>query len=210
MAVGLTIDAKELLNGAKLFDAIAKKLPSKIHDILNANAEDIVTRAKNDAPADRGDLRKYISFKSVKLAEIHITCNVPYAAYIEFGTGRYAAQQVSKYPGEYQKFAAQYRTGNRQFPPIKLIMEWVIRKGIVATYDIRSRNIKTRAGRRIGTGKSKAEQKRAAQMAYVIARSIFMNGIHPHPFMIPAFIDQQLKIIKDFKILLEKLKNLNV
>ncbi len=203
MAVGLTIDAKELLNGAKLFDAIAKKLPGKIHDILNANAEDIVTKAKNDAPADRGDLRKYISFKSIKLAEIHITCNVPYAAYIEFGTGRYAAQTVSKYPAEYQKFAAQYRTGNRQFPPIKLIMEWVIRKGLVATF-----NVKTR--KRVGTGKSKAEQERASQMAYVIARSIFINGVHPHPFMIPALIDQTPKIIKDFKILLEKLKNLNV
>ena len=132
----------------------------------NANAATIVTRAKNDAPADRGDIKKYISATNDKPLEKHISCRVPYAAYIEFGTGRYAAQQVSQYPTEYRTFAAQFQKG-RRWPPIKLIMEWILRKGIVATF-----NIKTR--KRVGKGKSKAEQQRAAQMAYVIARAIFI------------------------------------
>lgn len=199
MAKGLYIDARQLTRGVKMFERLTKEMPNRISDVLNANASDIVTRAKNEAPADRGDLKKYISATNNHLLEKHISCLVPYAAYIEFGTGRYAAQTVSQYPSELQKFAAQFRTGNKAFPPLKLITEWILRQGIVATYSVKTR-------KRVGTGKSKAERQRAAQMAYVIARSIFINGVHPHPFLIPALIDQQPKIVKDMARLLSKLK----
>ena len=179
MAKGLYIDARQLVKGAKAMERLTAKFPDIVSDILNDNAEAIVLRAKRDAPADRGDLRKGISFTNDKQLEKHITSRAPYSAYVEFGTGKYAAQEVSKYPPAYQTFAAQYRGGKK--PSIKgllfILMEWFERVGI-----------------------------KDKQHRYFIAKNIFINGIHPHPFLIPALIDQQKEIIKDFQNALKQLK----
>jgi len=197
MPQGLYIDARQLTKGAKAFEQLTKQLPGRVSDVLNASAKEIVRVAKRNAPADRSDLKKGIESTNTDPLEKHITSRAPYSAYIEFGTGKYAAQYVGSLPADYQTFAAQFKKG-RRWPPIDLIKEWILRKGIVATFSIKTH-------RRVGTGKSKSEQERAAQMAFVIARSIFINGVHPHPFMIPALINQQPKLIKDMQRLLNTL-----
>src|SRR5678815_3349301 len=82
MAGGLTIDASQLGNGAAIFALLTKELSGKVSDVLNKNAAVIVTQAKQTAPADRGDVKKYISATDTMQLVKHITCRVPYAAYI--------------------------------------------------------------------------------------------------------------------------------
>lgn len=182
MAEGLTIDAKELTKGAKGFERLIKEMPDRVSDVLNASALEIEAKAKRNAPADRGMLRQTISADTSKPLQKHITANAPYAAYVEFGTGKYAAQEVSKYPPEYQAFALQFKGkgggGFKEF--LKLLTEWVKRKGIGG--------------------------KNPESTAYLIARSILINGVHPHPYLIPAVINQQKILIRDMQTLLNKLK----
>jgi hypothetical protein len=182
MAKGLYIDARELTKGAKSFERLIKEFPDKVSDVLNSNALEIERNAKTAAPADRGLLRQTISADLSKPLQKHLTANAPYAAYVEFGTGKYAAEQVSKYPADYQKFASQFKGkgggGFKDF--IRLLTEWVRRKGI--------------------------DKKHPERTAYAIAISILRNGVHPHPFMIPALINQQKEIVNDIKTLLNRLK----
>lgn len=193
---GLYIDARQLTQGAKRFEQLTKLFPDKVSDVLNANAKTIEAKAKRAAPADRGPLRQGISTELTNPLKKHITSHAPYSAYVEFGTGVYAAQYVSSLPADYQTFAAQFKRG-RRWPPIKLIAEWVKRKGLAGTYSVKTKR---------RTGSRATRQKEDLQLAYVIARAIFKKGIHPHPFMIPALIDQQPKIVKDMINLLDKLK----
>jgi Bacteriophage HK97-gp10, putative tail-component len=202
MPEGLYIDAKALTNGAKGFDQLVKELPNLLDDVLNSNAKEIAGAAMRNAPVDRAFLKPQISADTTKFLEKHIKAPVPYAAYVEFGTGKFAAQKVSEYPAEYQTFAAQFKGGGgggnfTEF--VKLIIAWILRKGIVASYNIQTR-------KRVGAGKSQAEQQRAEQMGYVIARSILIKGIHPHPFLIPALIAQEPQLKTDIENLLKKLK----
>src|SRR6478736_23205 len=199
MASGLYIDARQLQKGAKGFERLIKEMPDKVSDVLNASALEIERKAKRAAPADRGLLRQKISAHTSKPLQKHIIANAPYAAYVEFGTGKYAAQTVSAYPAEYQAFAAQFKgKGGSNFKEfIRLLAEWVKRKGITGTYSVKTRK---------RTGNKANRQREDLQAAYAIAISILRNGIHAHPFMIPALIAQQPKIIKDMTRLLNKLK----
>lgn len=199
MAKGLYIDARQLKAGVKGFERLIKEFPNDVSYVLNANAQTIEAKAKRDAPADRGQLRQGISIDINNPLQKHITSHAPYSAYIEFGTGKYAAQKVSEYPAEYQQFAAQFKGkgggGFKEF--IKLLAEWVRRKGLAGTYS-------TKTKRR--TGNKAARQQQDLQVAYAIAISILKNGVHPHPFMIPALIQQAPKISRDMIKLINDLK----
>lgn len=182
MADGLYIDARQLQKGAKGFERLIKELPDRVSDVLNASALEIEAKAKRAAPADRGMLRQTISADTSKDLEKRITANAPYAAYVEFGTGKYAAQYVSTLPANYHAFAAQFKGkgggGFKEF--VRLLTEWVKRKGI--------------------------DSENPESTAYAIARSILINGVHPHPYLIPAVINQQKILIRDMQTLLKQLK----
>lgn len=199
MAQGLYIDARQLTKGIKGFERLIKEMPDKVSDVLNASALEIEAKAKRAAPADRGLLRQTISADITKSLKKHITSHAPYSAYVEFGTGKFAAQYVATLPSNYQAFAAQFRGGGgggfKEF--IRLLAEWVKRKGITGTYSVKTRR---------RTGNRAARQSEDLSVAYAIAISILRNGIHPHPFMIPALIAQEPKIKRDMQTLLNKLK----
>jgi hypothetical protein len=126
--------------------------------------------------------------------EKHIKVNANYAAYVEFGTGKYAAEYVPSLPTTWQDFAAKYKGqsgGGDFFSFVMAILDWIEKKGIkptTATYSIKSR-------RRTGNTAQKKEQD--YQMAAAIAYNILHNGIHPHPFLYPAYEKQRPLIIKD-------------
>lgn len=63
-------------------------------------------------------------------------------------------------------------------PPIKPILEWIKKKGIVDTYSIRTRKQTKRGADFL---------KRATTLAFLIARSIGQNGTKAKPFLYPAF-----------------------
>jgi hypothetical protein len=113
MATGLYIDASQLTKGAVAFEALAKALPKKVDDVLNANALEIEGKAKRAAPANTGMLRRSIKANTEKPLVKHITANVNYAAYVEFGTGKYAADYVSGLPAEYADYAAGFKGSKR-------------------------------------------------------------------------------------------------
>src|SRR5678809_697623 len=97
MDKGLYIDARQLTRGAKAFEQLTTKFPGKVSDVLNTSAKEITRVAKRNAPADRGDVRKGIEFTNTDPLKKHITSRAPYSAYIEFGTGKYAAQKAVSY-----------------------------------------------------------------------------------------------------------------
>lgn len=147
--------------------------------------------AKELAPADETRLRSSISAK-VENGNNEITASVVvqanYAAYIEFGTKKYAAKYVASLPSEWKDYAATFKgkgDGNLdEF--IQSIMAWVRRKGIGAT--------RTKSG---GVSSSRSSLDAQQQAAYNIALHILQNGIKPKPFLYPAVRDNTKKLFDD-------------
>ena len=124
---------------------------------LEAAAMNFVGLAKKDLASqggDRGTLLRSISYSKTKDLQYTVSANVFYAPFIEFGT----KGKFNPYPGT-EEFANQYKgaKGSGTLRLIDAIKGWVKRK-------------------RIATGKE------VDRVAYLIARSIYKNGISPKPF----------------------------
>jgi hypothetical protein len=91
-----------------------------------------------------------------------------YAAFLEFGTRKYAAQYVASLPADWKSYAATFKgsSGGSFDELLKAIMGWVKRKGI------------------------------DSDAAYPIALKIIREGIKPKPFLYPA-INANLKQLQD-------------
>jgi len=182
--------------GAKL-DADAKRLIGNIDDILSAGAIDIASQAKINASSvahDMGGLASSINSDTKKKLEKFVTVGVFYAAYVEFGTGKYAAAYVSALPPDWKTYAARFKGKNAaggSFEEFLInIIEWVKRKGLAGTYSVKTKR---------RTGNKGARLFEDAAVAYPIALAIIRNGIHPHPFLYPAFEQYRKQIIDDIK-----------
>lgn len=138
-------------------DSASKEIKAEVDAELQAAAMQFVALAKRDLQTqggDRGFLLKSITYKPKGLLSYEVSANQFYAPFIEFGT----KSKFNPYPGT-EEFASQYR-GATQSGSIKLIdaiKGWVKRKGI-------------------------ANGKEADKAAFLIARSIYKNGISPKPF----------------------------
>lgn len=124
---------------------------------LEAAAMNFVGLAKKDLASqggDRGTLLRSISYSKIKDLQYTVSANVFYAPFIEFGT----KSKFNPYPGT-EEFASQYKgaKGSGTLRLIDAIRGWVKRK-------------------RIATGKE------VDRVAFLIARSIYKNGISPKPF----------------------------
>jgi len=196
MANALTIDLSQFVKVQAQLKDLTKKVEQNIDDILNANAEEIATKAKQNAPVDMGGLHSAISADNSAFLEKHISVNAFYAAFIEFGTGKYAAQYVSSLPNTWQQYAQQFRGqngGGSLDDFLDKMIEWVKRKGIHGT---------TKSGNR---RKGKKADEDAYNIAYVIVISILRHGIHPHPFLYPALEQQRQIIVKEIEAYLKTL-----
>ncbi len=159
-------------------DAVIAKLDVKTFEQQIQGALDefglrVVREAKLLAPKDEGFLARSINFDPGKLS-VTISVNTDYAAYIEFGTRKFAAAYVSTLPAQWQEFAAQFKGSQPgSFAEmIQRLMGWVKRKGIPET------------------------------AAYPIVLKILREGIKPQPFLYPAFNSQTPILIKDMESLL--------
>lgn len=124
---------------------------------LEAAAMNFVGLAKKDLASqggDRGTLLRSITYNKKADLQYTVSANVFYAPFIEFGT----KSKFNPYPGT-EEFASQYKgaKGSGALKLIDAIKGWVKRK-------------------RIATGK------KADRVAFLIARSIYKNGISPKPF----------------------------
>jgi len=94
-----------VLKGNKELIAILKKIPKEmqkdVEAVLEANAQEIESEAKRNAPVDTGKLKQ--SIKSVKIEKLTFTIRAndtglaPYAPFVEFGT-RFQKAQPYLYP----------------------------------------------------------------------------------------------------------------
>jgi HK97 gp10 family phage protein len=124
---------------------------------LEAAAMNFVRLAKKDLASqggDRGTLLRSITYNKKADLQYTVSANVFYAPFIEFGT----KSKFNPYPGT-EEFASQYKgvKGSGTLKLIDAIRGWVKRK-------------------RIATGKQ------VDRVAFLIARSIYKNGISPKPF----------------------------
>ena len=139
---------------------LAANVQNDVQAELNAWADDTAANAKSlvrTNSSDEGMLLRSISPKYGQgLASV--VASAKYAAYIEFGTRKYAADYVSSLPADWQTYAATFKgkAGGTFKEFLLSIMGWVSRKGI---------------------------DKKAA---YPIARKIMIDGIRAKPFLYPS------------------------
>ncbi len=161
--------------------------------VLNANALECAGYAKNLAPTDEGILKGSISADTSTFLRKSVSANVFYAAYVEFGTGKYAANYVASLPNEWKEFAAQFK-GSKSgdyYDFLNNILDWVKRKGFADTYSVESK--------KRGSRKSKSYSDRLVSIAEHLAFYILINGIKPKPFLYPAYVTQRGQLLKDIE-----------
>jgi hypothetical protein len=116
-----------------------------------------------------------------------------YAAYIEFGTRKFAAQTVASLPNDWKTYANTFKgpTGKSFDNLVKNITQWVKDKGIkFGRYYVRSK-------RRVGNKESK--QKEDERAIRLIVLSILKKGIKARPFLYPSVIRNLPLLITDLK-----------
>lgn len=182
-----------------------KAYPQDIERIINNEfkvfGQNVATDAQRFAPVNEGRLRESISSHTTDL-QVSIAANVDYAAYLEFGTKAFAAAYVGSLPTEWKELANQFKgaTGGSFQQMVMRITEWVHHKGlgsgyagtvgISGLYSVRTR-------KRVGGKKIQADQDK--QVAYAIALKILKTGIHPQPFLFPAYEKNVPKLISNLK-----------
>ena len=176
----------------KNINGTAKVIEDKINAELKLFGNNTVTDAKRLAPFDEGKLKGSINYKAESL-NVEITVGADYAAYLEFGTKKFAAKYVATLPNEWQAFANQFKgKGGGSFEEFVMrLTRWVLVKGIGATF-----NVKTR--RQDKVGKQSAETTAKAN-AYAIALYIIRNGIRPHPYFVPAVEKNKIILVANLK-----------
>lgn len=153
-----------------------KQAEQGTHTALSKFAKNVETQAKRDAPANEGKLRNSI-VGDVKGYTASVTVGADYAAYLEFGTRKFAARYVATLPQDWKTYAATFKGpgGGTMAEFIQDIMQWVQQKGIGA--------LRTKSG---NASKSAGSLEAMQQAAYAIALNILQNGIRPKPFIYPA------------------------
>lgn len=169
---------------------LSKEASNEIAAEFKAFGENTVRDAKEAAPVDEGHLRSSISsVTTVTPTNINteIIVATDYAAYIEFGTKRFAEKYVATLPPDWKTFAAEFRGkgGGTVEQLLERLTAWVMRKGFAA-YRTKSDN----------ASKSKNSIQAQESAAYIIALRILQNGVRPHPFLFPA-VKKNRKILID-------------
>ena len=93
------------------------KIKSEVDAEMGATVELMSTNAKRILPTQYGALRASISARKIADFKYILTANKDYAAYIEFGTGDYAAKYVPSLEKEWQDLAKQYYVNGRGTTP---------------------------------------------------------------------------------------------
>jgi len=173
--------------------AAPKQLQAEIAEEIKVSSLMFRDGAKRDLAnqgGDTGSLLNSITAKQLGIVEWEVTEEKFYAPFIEFGTkGKYRP-----YPGT-EEFAAQFKGYKRgTFPEfIEAIKKWVKRKGIGATYSVKTRK------------KNRQTKDDLDRIAFLIAMSILKKGIEPKPHFFKQVVPVKQHIEKQFKRILDGL-----
>ena len=146
--------------GLDQFNDQIKNAPNKLKNQISAeikfSAMEFESLAKRSASefGDRGTLRQSIGHSEIGPLTYEVFVGTFYAPFIEFGT-----KSKKQIPAGLEDVAAKFKglKGTGSLSLIESIKGWVKRKGI-------------------------ASGKEIDKVAFVIARSIYRNGIRPRPF----------------------------
>jgi HK97 gp10 family phage protein len=141
---------------AKILSA-KKSIQDDVSAELQASAMEFVALAKRSAAnngGDRGTLQQSIDYRKTDILSYEVFVGTFYAPFIEFGT-----KSKAVVPAGLEDVASQFKglKGTGSLSLIEAIKGWVVRKQI-------------------------ATKEKADGVAFVIARSIYRNGISPKPF----------------------------
>jgi hypothetical protein len=188
---------------AALGELNLKGLEKQVQGELDKFALNVVQDAKQLVPIDESHLSQSIGFVKRDL-EVEIVVNSNYAAYVEFGTRKFAAQYVSTLPTEFQAFARQFKGGGGgSFDELVMrIFEWVKRKGIRLEPKQTSQGDSYRSGRLVNTSRKRKRTtivEGQQQLAYAIAVKIVREGIKPQPFLYPAYEKNRILLLEELR-----------
>lgn len=126
--------------------------------------------------------------------EAKITVTANYAAYIEFGTRKFAAKYVATLPQDWASYAATFKGkgGGTLDQFIQDIMQWVRQKGVGG--------IQTKSG---NVSESKDSLAAMQSAAYAIALNILQNGIRAQPYLFPSVVKNTPALIENIKKVFE-------
>jgi HK97 gp10 family phage protein len=165
----ITIKANGLDAVIQNFENLATETKAKTNKALDAFGQGVVRDAVTLVSANSSDegLLKNSIKSEVGTLNVRITAATNYAAYIEFGTRKFAASYVSSLPADWQSFAGTFRgKGDGDFKQFLIsIMGWCGRKGIDKS------------------------------AAYPIAMKILREGIRPKPYLYPS-IKKRLPVLE--------------
>lgn len=171
----LKLEAKGIEAIIKKFDQLSKETQADVQSALNDWADRTAADAKSLVSAnssDEGALLRSIS-PVYGQGSAAVVSTSKYAAYIEFGTRKFAASYVSSLPQDWATYAATFQGKSPMSGTfadmVKSIMGWCRRKGI------------------------------DEKAAYPIARKIIINGIKQRPFLYPSVNKNLPQLIKDIK-----------
>lgn len=190
--MSIAIKIKGLDEVIAKFDKIAQETADEVNGELDAFGQAVVKDAKGLVSAnssDEGGLLRSID-SSVGSLNVTITARQNYAAYIEFGTRKFAASYVSSLPADWQTFAATFKgRGEGDFYDFLFsILDWVKRKGLVNRYSVKTR-------KRIALAKK--DDPNLERVAWLIAMKILRNGIRPRPFLYPS-IKKNIPVLEKY------------
>lgn len=196
----ITVDITGTTDIIKKFDKFNNNVKTQLKNEVNASALKIQSDAKKNAPANLGTLKNSIQLVEQSVNDTKfiysVGSTVSYAPYIEFGTPGTQSKTNMKIPSGYEDFAKQFQgKSSGKFKDMVLALaEWVTKKGIVASYSIKTQ-------RRVGNKKNNA--KKDLSVAWAIAISILRKGIRAQPFLIPAFEAEKPKLIQRIEKILK-------
>ena len=182
---GFALNLSGMDNLTKRLKTIQDDLTKGVAEEISASTLKIERDAKRNAPVNVGTLRQSIHAESTLNGLTgKVIVDVPYGAYIEFGTGG----KVS-IPSGYESFASQFRgkSGGTMEEFIQALTLWVKRKGLAGTYSVKS-------GKRLGS--KSIRQSQDEKLARFLAIKILRNGIRPQPFLIPAYENEKPLLFK--------------
>ena len=190
MADKFTFEVKGLAQLVKRLDQYPIEVQERAAGAIERVVQEISRDQKRSAPKHIGNLAQNTNYvQEVATKDWILFSNTEYAAFVEFGTGQKFKLQYPELSG----IAAQFRgKGTGTFKEFVRQMEiWVKRKGIGATY-----NVKTRRKNR-----QSADQIRS--IAYGMAVNIYLYGGRPQPFFFEPYFTRRPKIVSEVRKAIE-------
>lgn len=183
-----------------------KRLEQACIKALGKTAENIVNDAKENLRANGTSVNGSSGLLGTIYAKpvtadlrVVIEASAFYASFVEFGTRKFAADQIAKLPKEWKDIAAQTKGKTRgNFEDmVKSIAQWLSDRGKGADTAVVGR-FSTKTRKRLGSKKTQEEENLRA--AYPIALKILRDGVKAQPYFYPAVT----KNINNFRKELDK------